>query len=180
MKEKFICIVFTMLIIISASCQTTTETVSDVKNELEFTSDNIGMEGFELTYIEAVKHTMSTAGKGYPSIVIQLANYDRGSRSYLPNPVEEGQRRVMINFSAPAGQELKATTYSLDAPMAEGYRLSVGIEKMGESIGLYNGSGSGEILFIDDETIAGKVDVKDSRGALIKASFSTPWEKSRY
>ena len=180
MRKKSIFIVFSMLVIISASCQTSTETVPDVENELEFTSEKITMEGFELTHVEAVKHMMSTAGKEYLSIVIHLANYDRGSRSYLPNPTEEGQRRVMINFSAPTREELKAGIYSLDASMAEGYRLSIGIEKMDESIGLFNGTGSGEILAIDEETITGTIDVQDTRGTVIKATFSTPWEMSRY
>jgi len=150
------------------------------ENYLHFTSKDIGMEGFTLTHIEAVKHNMTTAGKQYISIVIQLANYDSMGRSYHPNPIEEGQRRVMISFSGPAGKKLKAGFYSVDGAMAKDYRLSVGIEKKGKSIGLYNGTGSGEILSIDDKTITGTVDVKDEKGTSIKATFSTPWEKSRY
>lgn len=165
---------------ISTTCQAPDKGGQDVKNELNFSSKEIDMENFQLSHIEAVKHSMSTAGKTYTAIVIQLANYDRGDRSYHPNPNEEGQRRVMISFSAPTGQELKATAYSLDGSMGKDFRLSVGIEKVGKSIGLYNGTGSGEILLIDDKIIRGSVDVQDTRGTTIKATFSTPWEKSRY
>lgn len=165
---------------VSTSSQTPTKAGQDVKNELHFSSKDIDSEGFQLTHIEAVKHTMSTAGKKYTAIVVQLANYNRGNRSYLPNPTEEGQRRVMLNFSAPTGQSLKAGAYSLEGSMAKDFRLSVGIEKKGKSIGLYNGTGSGEILFIDEKTIMARVNVRDNRGTTIEATFSTPWEKSRY
>ena len=165
---------------ISATSQTPTKTGQDVKNECLFSSKEIDSTAFQLTYIEAVKHSMSTAGKKYSSIIIQLANYDRGDRSYHPNPKEEGQRRVTINFSAPTGKKLKAGPYSLDGGMAKDFRLSVGIEKMGKSVGLYNGTGTGEILFIDDKTITARVKVQDIRGTIIEAAFFTVWEKSRY
>ena len=152
----------------------------DTKNEVHFSSEKISSEGFTLSYVEAVKWTMSSAGKTYPAMIIQLANYDRGTRSYHPNPTEEGQRRVMINFSGPAGQALKATTYSIDGGMGKDYRLSVGIEKKGASIGLYNGEGSGEIIHINDKTITARIDVRDSRGTTIRAFFTCPYEMSRY
>ena len=185
MKRKPVFIIIFALVFISLSicitCQTSEKAEpekADIK--LTFSSEDIDMEGFELTYVEAVKHTMSTAGKTYPSIVIQLANYDRGGRSYHPNASEEGQRRVMISFSAPSGEKLKAGSYSLDGSMAKDFRLSVGIEKKGKSIGLYNGTGAGEILSINDKTITAKVNVQDEKGTTIEAVFSTPWEKSRY
>ena len=165
---------------ISATSQTSTKAGKDVKNELSFSSKEIDSMAFQLTHIEAVKHSMSTAGKKYSSIIIQLANYDRGDRSYHPNPKEEGQRRVTISFSAPTGKKIKAGSYSLDGGMAKDFRLSVGIEKKGKSLGLYNGTGTGEILFIDDKTITARVKVQDTRGTIIEAAFSTVWEKSRY
>lgn len=184
MKKKQIFIIILIFIYfsspISITSQTPTKADQKVKNELCFSSKEIDSEDFQLTHVEAVKHTMSTAGKKYTAIIIQLANYDRGNRSYHPNPKEEGQRRVTVSFSAPTGQKLKAGSYSLDGSMAKDFRLSVGIEKKGKSIGLYNGTGSGEILFIDDKTITAKVKVGDTRGTAIEAKFSTPWEKSRY
>ena len=182
MERKSILILLLVFfsLVISATSQTPSKDAQEVKNTLNFYSKDIDMEGFELTYVEAVKHTMSMAGKQYPAIVIQLANYDRGEWSYHPNAKEEGQRRVSISFSAPSGEKLKAGPYSVDGAMAKDFRLSVGIEKKGKSIGLYNGTGTGEILFIDDKTIKGRVTVKDTRGTTIDATFSTPWEKSRY
>ena len=150
MKRKPIFIIIFILafflLTISTTCQAPDKTSQDVKNELQFSSKDIDMERFQLTYIEAVKHTMTTAGKQYTAMVIQLANYDRGERSYHPNPKEEGQRRIILSFSAPTGKKLKAGSYSLDAGMAKDFRLSAGIEKIGKSLGLYNGTGSGEIL----------------------------------
>lgn len=165
---------------ISTTSQTPAKTGQDVKNELRFSSKEIDREGFQLTHIEAVKHSMSTAGKKYSAIIIQLANYDRGNHSYHPNPKEEGQCRVTLNFSAPSGQELKAGAYSLEGRMGKDFRLSVGIEKKWGNVGLYNGAGSGEILFIDDKTIRARVKVHDTRRTTIEAIFSTLWEKSRY
>ena len=184
MERKPILIIILTLVFFSLTINTLSQipskAVQDVKNELRFSSKDIDMEGFQLTHIEAVKHSMSTAGKKYSAIIIQLANYDRGDRFYHPNPTEEGQRRVTINFSAPAGQKLKAGPYSLNGGMAKDFRLSVGIEKKGESLGLYNGTGSGEILLIDEKTIIARVNVQDTRGTTIEATFSTLWEKSRY
>lgn len=151
-----------------------------MKNELIFSSTDINMEGFQLTHVEAVKHTMSTAGKTYTAMVIMLANYDRGSRSYHPNPKEEGQRRVMLSFSTPSGKDLKTGSYDINGAMAKDYRLSGGIEKQGKNIGFYNAEGTGEIIAIDSATISGKVDIRDKRGTVIKATFKTPWTKSRY
>jgi len=175
MKTKMLIIITLvfMLFTINTSAQ-------EVKNTLTFSSKDISSEGFELTYVEAVKHTMTTVGKQYDSMVIQLANYDRNGRSYHPNAKEEGQRRVTVSFSAPSGKKLKKGSYSLDGSMAKDYRLSVGIERKGKSIGLYNGAGSGEILFLDDKTIKAKVKVQDERGTTIESTFSTKWEKPRY
>jgi hypothetical protein len=184
MERKPIFMIISILVFfsltISVTGQTPNKTGQDVKNECRFSSKEIDNAAFQLTYVEAVKHSMATAGKIYSSIIIQLANYDRGDRSYHPNPKEEGQRRVTISFSAPTGKKLKAGPYSLNGGMAKDFRLSVGIEKKGKSLGLYNGTGSGEILFIDDKTIKARVKVQDIRGTIIEAAFSTVWEKSRY
>ena len=180
MLKRKLFFVFLALVIIGTTCQTATNAGQKVENTLQFASADIDMEGFELTHIEAVKHNMSMAGKQYMSIVVHLANYDRGERSYHPNPKEEGQRRVMVSFSAPSGEKLKPGVYSVDGAMAKDYRLSIGVEKKGKNIGLYNGTGTGEILSIDDKTITATVDVKDEKGTSVKAMFSTPWEKSRY
>jgi hypothetical protein len=68
--------------------------------------------------------------------------------------------------------------------MAEDYYLSVGIEGKAdgktENIGLYNGEGLGEITYIDNKRISGKIDLKDSKGTTIKANFTTTYTESKY
>ena len=117
-------------------------------------------------------------------MIIQLANYDRGGGSWHPAPKEDGQRRVTVNFSSPSGEKLKSGKYKIGGKMAEDFYLSIGIEGKVDgkinNVGLYNGEGSGEITHIDDKTISGKIDLKDSKGTKIKATFTTPYTKSRY
>ncbi len=160
------------------------KTVADVKNSLSFSSTEISGEGFTLSYAEAVKHTMATGDKQYTAMIIQLANYDRGGGSWHPGPKEDGQLRVTVNFSAPSGKDLQAGTYNIGGKMAEDFYLSIGIEGMVDgktkNVGLYNGTGSGEIIDIDDKTISGKIDLKDSKGTTITANFTTPYTKSVY
>jgi len=155
-----------------------------VENSMTFSSEAVPGEGFTLSYVEAVKHNMQAGDKKYTAMIIQLANYDRGGGSWHPNPKENGQCRVTINFSAPSGQELKAGTYSVTGKMAEEFYLSVGIEGKvdGETktVGLINGQGSGEILSIDDKTISAKIDVKDDKGTTIKATFTASYTKSAF
>lgn len=160
------------------------EPAAKVENSLTFSSEVVSGEGFTLSYVEAVKHNMQAGDKKYVAMIIQLANYDRGGGSWHPNPKEDGQCRITINFSAPSGQELKVGTYHVTAKMAEEFYLSVGIEGKvnGETntVGLFNGQGSGEIISIDDKTISAKVDVKDQKGTTIKATFTTPYTQSAF
>lgn len=157
---------------------------AETENKITFSSTDISGEGFNLTYLEGVKHNMQTGEKKYIAIIIQLANYDRGGGSYHPNAKEDGQIRVTVSFSAPSEQELKVGKYTLDAKMGEGQFLSVGIEGKvnghAKTIGLYNGEGFGEITHIDTKTISGTVDLKDSKGTIIKATFTTSYSKSIY
>ena len=134
--------------------------------------------------LEAIKHNMQTGSMKYTAMIIQLANYDRGGGSWHPGPKEDGQLRVTVNFSAPSGKKLKAGTYKIDGKMAEDFYLSIGIEGKVDgktkNVGLYNGKGSGEIIDIDDKTISGKIDLKDSKGTTITANFTTSYTKSEY
>jgi len=160
------------------------ETVSVEKNSMSFSSEEISGEGFTLSYVEAVKHNMQTDGLKYSAMIIQLANYDRGGGSWHPSPEEDGQLRITVNFSSPSGEKLKAGTYIIDGKMAEDFYLSIGIEGkvdgITKNIGLYDGEGSGEITHIDDKTISGKIDLKDSKGTTITANFTTSYSKSAY
>lgn len=160
------------------------KTAAGGKNSLSFSSEKISGDGFALSYVEAVKHNMQTSGKKYVAMIIQLANYDRSGKSWHPNPKEDGQRRVTVSFSAPSGEELKVGQYKIDGRMAKDFYLSIGIEGKADgkiqSIGLYNGVGSGEITYIDDKIISGKIDLKDSKGTQVKATFTTPYTKSKY
>ena len=158
-----------------------TPTAAVEKNSMTFSSSEISGDGFTLSHVEATKHNMQTGDLKYTAIIIQLANYDRGDSSWHPNPKEDGQRRVTVNFSAPSGQELKVGMYKIDGKMAEDFYLSVGIEGRingtTKNVGLYNGEGTGEITHIDDKTISGKIDLKDSKGTTITATFTTPYTK---
>lgn len=160
------------------------ETVTSGKNSMSFSSEEISGEGFILSYVEAAKHDMQTDSQKYSAMIIHLANYDRGGGSWHPSPEEDGQLRVTVNFSAPSGKELKAGMYKIDGKMAEDFYLSIGIEGkvdgITKNIGLYNGEGSGEITHIDDKTISGKIDLKDSKGTTITANFTTSYSKSAY
>ncbi|MEN8155187.1 MAG: hypothetical protein ABFR75_14310 [Acidobacteriota bacterium] len=160
------------------------ETVAAVENSMSFSSEEISGADFTLSYTEAQKHTMQTDGKKYSAMILQLANYDRGGGSWHPSPKEDGHIRVTVNFSSPSGEELKAGIYKIDGKMAEDFRLSIGIEGkvdgLTKSIGLYNGTGSGEIIHIDGKTISGKIDLKDSKGTTIKATFKTSYTKSMF
>jgi hypothetical protein len=187
-------IILTVVLVIALSIATGGEngasggaegkTAAGGENSLSFSSEKISGDGFTVSYVEAVKHNMQTSGKKYIAMIIQLANYDRGGKSWLPNPKEDGQRRVMVNFSAPSGEELKVGQYKVAGKMAKDFCLSIGIEGKSDgkvkSIGLSNGVGSGEITFIDDKIISGNIDVKDSKGTQLKATFTTPYTKSRY
>jgi hypothetical protein len=124
---------------------------------------------------------MSAAGNQYFAITVIMANYDRQGRSYHPNADGVDQRRVLLHFSAPAGQELAAGRYTLDAAMGKGHRLSIGIEGGEDSCGLGNGQeGFGEITHIDDSNIEGRVSVRDTEGTSVEATFSTAYGISRY
>ncbi len=149
------------------------------KADITFSSKKVSGEGFKASYIEAVKWTMNMSGTKYKSMNIQIANYDRQGGSYLRAPKKEGDRRVTLGFAAPSGQKLKVGKYSTSGKMAQGYNLSISIQGKGKTTGLYNGTGTGEITQLDDNTISGKVDLKDSRGTTIKGSFSTSWTKSK-
>lgn len=151
-----------------------------VENRLSFSSSQIPSDGFELTHVEATRHSMASAGKQYPAMIVQMANYDRGGGSYHPNPSEAGQRRVTLSFSGPAGGELEPGVYRLDAGMGQGQGLSVGIEGGGRQVGLYNGEGSGEIVSIDDGRIVAQVSLRDEEGTTIEARFAAEYSVSPY
>ncbi len=158
--------------------------VASEKNSMSFSSKEVSGEGFTLSYVEAKKHNMQTDSLKYTAMIIQLANYDRGGGSWHPGPKEDGHRRVTVNFSAPSGKKLIAGKYKIDGKMAEDFYLSIGIEGKVDgktkNAGLYNATGSGEITNINDKTISGKIDLKDSDGTTITANFTTPYTKSEY
>jgi len=157
---------------------------SATENSLSFTTNDIDGTAFNLSHVEAVIHKMQANGQQYQAVILQLANYDRGGGSYHPSPTEDGQVRLTVNFSCPAGKELAVGKYGVDGAMGVDNLLSVGIEgKVNgsvKSIGLYNAEGGGEIVYIDDEKISGRLDLKDSKGTTIKASFTAPILKSPY
>ena len=166
----------------AAKVETKSESAPRIENSASFSSNDISGEGFTLTYVEAKKHDMQTGDLKYPAMIIQLANYDSGGGSWHPSPNEDGQCRITVNFSAPSGQELKVGMYEIDGNMGEDFYLSVGIEGMVDgnvkNIGLLNGEGIGEITQIDDKTITAKIDLKDSTGTTINATFKTEYTKS--
>ena len=196
MKKSGILVFFLIIVLSLTGCgekdaakadvkdESKAEKAADVENSLVFSSEEISGAEFALSYIEAKKHTMQTNDSKYSAMIIQLANYDSGGGSWHPSPAEDGHIRITVNFSAPAGKELKAGVYKIDGVMAQDFYLSIGIEgKVGgsvKSIGMYNGTGSGEITHIDDKTISGKIDLKDDKGTTIKAAFTTAYTKSMY
>ena len=196
MKKSIFFVLILVVALFTASCGEKSDSTADVpekaevkkvavvENSMSFSSEAISGDGFTLSYTEAKKHTMQSGDKKYSAMIIQLANYDSGGGSWHPTPKEDGHIRVTVNFSAPAGEELKAGVYNIAGTMAESNYLSIGIEGMVDgavkSIGLYNGEGSGEITHIDDKTISGKIELKDSKGTTIKATFSTPYTKSMF
>lgn len=150
------------------------------QSQVTFSTSDIPSADFELTHVEATLHTMRMAGKEYPAMIIQMANYDRGGGSYHPGPKEEGQRRVTINFSGTPGDELKPGVYEVGGPGRGVAFLSIGVEGLGKQAGLYNGEGSGEILSFDGDSIVAKVRVQDQNGTTVEATVATEYEVSRY
>ena len=146
-----------------------------------FSSKAISGEGFKVSHIEAVQHTMQAGDKQYTSIILQLANYDRGGGSWHPAPGQDGQCRITLNYSTPAGSEFKAGPYKVDGMMAEDYFVSIGIEGRAggatANAGLMNGEGTAEITHYDGKTVSGKIDVKDSAGTTLKAEFTATCAK---
>ncbi len=161
---------------------------------ISFHHSKVPGKDFKCTHVEAIKHKMKTGGKPlkvYPMIMVHMADYDRGDSSYLPNPKNKGDRRVLISFSAPVGKELKAGKYEAASKfrnMGEGYAVSLGFETRTEpgfsgsvNDGVYgNLTGTAELTSVSDSGISGKVDLKDSKGNWVKATFTTKVEVSPY
>ena len=153
---------------------------AELPNRLVFHSSKIDDAGFQLSHVEAVKHQMRSAGRAYSAMIVHLANYDRGGGSYHPNPKQAGQRRVTLNFSAPEGQALKAGPYQVGGRMAVDYALSIGIEDQANQVGLSNGSGTAEIVHLDDGSLSAKLNLQDAQGTVVEGAFSTSYTKSAY
>lgn len=148
-----------------------------LKNEVSFSSRRISSDGFTLSHIEAAKRAMSTGAKPYVAIIVDLANYDRQGGDYLPNASKDGQRRVTLSFAAQG--DPKAAKYPIDGKLGESNKLSVGIHARDEHIGLIQGTGEGEITYIDDKTVRGKVSVRDEQGTRIEASFDVVYTNAK-
>ena len=152
-----------------------------VANEatLTFDSKKIDSAGFALSHVEAVRYTMKAAGQTYPTIIIHLANYDRGGRSYLPNAKVEGQRRVLLTFSGPAEGALAVGRYETKNTLGKGLGFSMGIETKGANVGLWGAvTGAAELTALTETSISGQVDIADEGGTTVKASFTAKIEGS--
>ena len=157
------------------------DSTAAVANEATLTFDSKKIEGagFALSHVEAVRYTMKTAGQAYPTIIIHLANYDRGGRSYLPNAKVEGQRRVLLTFSGPAGGALAVGRYETKNTMGKGLGFSMGIEAKGANVGLWGAvTGAAELTALTETSISGRVDIADEAGTTVKASFTARIEGS--
>jgi len=159
------------------------EPSNPVRNEgtAAFVSPKVDGTGFVPTHVEAMAHTMKADGQTYPAVIVHLANYDRGGRSYLPNPKTPGHRRVLLNFSGPTGGALRVGTYGADVAPGAGHRFSLGIEGTAGSAGFEGAvTGVAELTRLTAEAVAGRVEMKDARGASINATFTARITRSRY
>ncbi len=143
------------------------------ENAITFASKRVGSDGFALAHVEAAQHSLSTGAKDYVALIVHLANYDRQRGDYLPDPSKDGHRRITLNFASKG--PLAVGTYPVGGVLGVSNKLSVGIHARDEHIGLINGRGEGEITYLEDGKVRGKVRVEDDHGTRVEASFDTAY-----
>lgn len=146
---------------------------------LTFGTDKIKSDGFAMKYSEAVLWNMASGQIKYPSIIIQVANYEKEG-SYLQSPTN-GNIRAMITISGKAGEKLRIGDYEIGGSggFGAGYAVSGGIENKDGNKGFYNAKGKATITYLGEDKVCGTIDIS-SADTFIKGAFSIPLTKSPY
>ena len=145
-----------------------------------FAADKITSDGFTVKYAQATLWEMASGDIKYPSVNIQISNYEREG-SYLQSPVKDGDTRLIISVNGKTGEKITTGVYDMSvAGFGAGNNVSGGIETKEKNSGFNNGSGILTVTYISDSKICGTIDVKGSGDTFIKGTFSCPLEKSAY
>lgn len=143
-------------------------------NSVSFSSDNMSLAAADVKYVGAESWNMYSGEKVYPSVVIQVANYEK-TGDYMPMPSEEGQVRAIISINGKIGEQITAGTYDMAAAgFGESNSVSAGLESSAGSKGFSSGTGTITVTYASADKICGTIDVKDSKGTVIKGDFSCP------
>lgn len=145
---------------------------------ISFGTDKIKSDGFTMKYSEAVLWNKASSNSKYPSINIQVSNYEKEG-SYLQSPVNDNVR-VIISLNGKAGEKLRIGDYDVTADsFGAGYGVSGGIENKDANKGFYNAKGKATITYLAEDKVCGTIDVSGT-DTFIKGSFSIPLTKSPY
>lgn len=143
-------------------------------NSVSFSSETMNLAASDVKYVGAESWNMYSGEKVYPSVVIQVANYEK-TGDYMPMPSEEGQVRAIISINGKIGEQITAGTYEMAAAgFGESNSVSAGLESTAGSKGFSNGTGTITVTYASADKICGTIDVKDSKGTVIKGDFSCP------
>ena len=145
-----------------------------------FAADKITSDGFTVKYAQGTLWEMASGDIKYPSVNIQISNYEREG-SYLQSPAKDGDIRLIISVNGKTGEKITTGVYDMSvAGFGAGNNVSGGIETKEKNSGFNNGSGILTVTYISDSKICGTIDVKGSGDTFIKGTFSCPLEKSAY
>ena len=152
-------------------------------NALTFTSENLDGSDFDVKFVHASIKEMTSGDQTYPAVYIILTDYDTGGSAY--KSPKGDQRRVILMISGTAGEEMLPGEYpafgasGFGADNASSFTIVTESDNlaMWGSGGTENTSGTTNITHIDEYHICGTMDLMDSKGTKLTASFSTELHK---
>jgi hypothetical protein len=145
---------------------------------ITFGTDKIKSDGFTMKYSEAVLWNMASGQTKYPSIIIQVSNYEKEG-SYLQAPTGDNVR-VLFSFNGKAGEKLRTGDYDATADSyGGGFGTTGGLENKDGNQGFYNAKGKATITYLGEDKVCGTIDITGGT-TFIKGTFSIPLTKSPY
>ena len=152
-------------------------------NSATFTSELIDGSDFDLQFIYASRHEMSSGDETYPAVNILITDFDTGGSAW--KSPKGDQRKIILMITGKAGEKMQPGEYpafgssGFGADKASSFTIVTEIENvaMWGSGGAENTSGTTHITYVDDHYICGTMDLTDSKGSSIQVSFSTEIHK---